>query len=1004
MSKQLEQKLVEDYFVEQLTQKGWKFVDAKDLDRVSFKDPLLLNNLKQAIMRLNPDLGIGDEEMKVVIDELTLTASGHEGSKKILYYLKYGVSIKFEKERVIKNVKIIDYEDIKNNAFIVTRQAIYYGVEEIRLDTVLYVNGIPLVDVEHKNPATPAENWQKAYKQIKDYENLIPELYKYVQMGVAVGAIAKYFPIVPWLSEVDVYEWREEEKESIDSTICLLEPERLLDVVRNFLFYREQKGYVTKVIARYMQYRAANKIIERVVNNLNGKDDRNKGLIWHWQGSGKTLTMIFAAHKLYFSSILENPTIFFIVDRVELETQLFEELGRLKLNLTPDVIQNVYSLKMWIKADSFRGRRGVAVVLIHKFQPEELKDINLELNRLSDQDTIASRKNVVVFLDEVHRTQYGLMAAQMKKMLKSAFFFGFTGTPISKSDRDTYESFGYPIQKEHYLDKYFMDDALIDKFTLKIVYQPRLDKKVHLKKDLLKGFLDAEFEDLEEAERTLVEKEVSKRVTPIKVFLENPRRVDVIAQNIAQHFKENLDGKFKGMVVAGSRKACVLYKQALNKYLPDNYSEVVMTFTEGDEQKIFDYKVTLQKKYSGKDDDEIRKEIKGNFKEEDLPKIVIVTDMLLTGFDVPILQTLYLDKPLKEHRLLQAIARTNRPYKDIKYAGMVIDYVGILKEIEKAYKKYYEEPEIRDVLFRYESLTEEFVTLLKDLDGIFKGIPHKYERGIFFKAFTLLSSNDEVEKEFVEKYWTLRKVFELLGANEIKVDYLEEFNWYSALYNYYLRLKNQTEGKSELINKYLKKSITFIHHSTKVQEIKNSLPLLQFNEKYLENIKRQNLGKKEKAANMVFTLERLVLVDQVRDPIFKSLQERVEKLVEAWRTKAESYENIYQESMNIFEWIDSETKRREKLGLSLIEYAVYKNLQEHIRNKASLLNFTKELMNQINPFMLSEWQEQPALRKKVEEELRTFLRKNMKAKFNLSIDELDKIYTSILDTLLNNET
>lgn len=1001
MSKQLEQKLVEDYFVEELQKRGWHFVKAESLERASLRDPLLLNNLKKAILKLNADLGLGEDEMKTVLDQLTLAASGQEGSKKVLHFLKYGVPVKFEKERVIKNVKLIDFDTVQNNELTVSRQVIFYGSEETRLDTVLFVNGIPLVDIEYKNPASKDENWHKAYKQIKEYERVVPELYKYMQVGIAVGAVAKYFPIVPWLEDVDVYEWKEDDLDVVDSTLALLEPTKFLDVMRNFLFYRERKNYVTKVIARYMQYRAANSIVHRVTDNLQGKDERNKGLIWHWQGSGKTLTMIFAAHKLYFDRFLEAPTIFFIVDRIELETQIFEELAQLRLNIAPEVIENIGALKAWVKSDGYKGKRGLAVVLIHKFQPEEMRDVNRELESIEGQ-TIATRKNVVVFLDEVHRSQYGLMAAQMKKMLRSAFFFGFTGTPISKDDRNTYESFGYPLQKERYLDKYFMDDALKDKFTLRILYQPRLDK-VHLQKDLLRGFLDAELEDIDEADKAYVEKKVSRQITQVRVFLENPQRIEEIAKNIAEHFKENLDGKFKAMVVAGSRKACVLYKKALDKYLAPEYSELVITFTDDDEQIIKDYRAELQKKHPGKDDNEIRKEIKASYKDENLPKIVIVTDMLLTGFDVPILQTMYLDKPLKEHRLLQAIARTNRPYKDVKQAGLIVDYVGILSDIEKAYKSYYEEPEIRDALFRYDSLVEEFVTLLKELDLIFQGIDHDYNRKTFFEAFDRLKSDDDVEKNFIERYWTLRKIFEMLGSNEIKVDYLDEFNWFSAIYNYYLRLKNQTEDRNELVNKFLSKSLRFIHRSTQIQEIKDDLPVLEFNNDYLDGIKKAKMTSGEKAANMVFTLERLVLVDQIKDPIYRSLQDRVEKLVEEWRYKTENYADVYQESLDIFETINAERQKREELGLSLLEYSVFTELAQWIKDEMQQISLSKELVGNIKPYMLPEWQEQPALRKKVEEELRTFLRKKLKADLKISMEELDRAYGLILDILLNHE-
>ncbi|MEM3586911.1 MAG: type I restriction endonuclease, partial [Candidatus Jordarchaeaceae archaeon] len=291
-----EKSLVEDYFVQKLQGKGWSFVPAENLERESLEEPTLTANLIRALKSLNTEIGIGDEEIKQVVNELKLKSSGIEGAKQILNFLKFGVPVKFEKERVVKYVKVFDYEHIEKNEFIVSRQVIHRsGDKEIRNDLILYINGIPLVNIECKNPASFSENWYDAYKQIKDYERTIPELYKYVQIGVAAEQIAKYFPIVPWQQEeeIKIHEWREPLKDSIDSTIEMLSPDVLLNIIRNYLFFRLEFGSATKVVPRYMQYRAAEKIVSRVINYIRGTDSKNKGLVWHWQGSGKTLTMIF---------------------------------------------------------------------------------------------------------------------------------------------------------------------------------------------------------------------------------------------------------------------------------------------------------------------------------------------------------------------------------------------------------------------------------------------------------------------------------------------------------------------------------------------------------------------------------------------------------------------------------------------------------------------------------------------------------------------------------------
>jgi type I restriction enzyme R subunit len=758
MAKFDEKHLVEDYIIEQLKNVGWRFVPADQLERESYEEPLLVSTLVRCIQKVNKDSRLGDEEISKVLNELKLVTSGQEGAKRILNYYKFGVPVKFEKERVIKYVQLFDFnlpsplrlrsgqalpsplkgEGIRggisplkgegiegrvsslkgegttslksspltgedkggggNNEFVVTRQVYYSGRDKIRTDIMLYVNGIPLVNIECKDPTKPGVSWYDAFVQIKDYENIVPELYKYVQIGIAAESKAKYFPVVPWQDKdsVKYHEWRSiyashcekqsdeailkdeiatpsarndklekrirngGEQNSIDATIEILEPNRLLDIVKNFLFSRVEMGNATKVITRYMQYRAANKIVERVLINLRYKDEiaspsarndrggaglamteirKDKGLIWHWQGSGKTLTMIFAAHKLYYDIRLENPTIFFIVDRIELEEQLYTEFYALDI-MQPEIIQSIADLQDVLKYDNYRGKRGIFITLIHKFRPDELARVQKQLEDISEnRDTIMTRKNVIAFVDEGHRSQYGMLAAQMKAILKNAFAFALTGTPISKPKhgRDTYLEFAYPPD-EQYLDRYFIVDSIRDGFTVKIVYQPHLEKDVHLKKDMLETFLEVELDEIPEQARSDVEEKLKQKLNPINVFLENRERIEQIAEDIASHFRENVDGKFKAMIVAASRKACVYYENALKKYLPREYFDVVMTSEHDDADIIYGHVREARERYDGKDYKSTLKKIIEKFKENEHPKILIVTDMLLTGFDVPQLQ------------------------------------------------------------------------------------------------------------------------------------------------------------------------------------------------------------------------------------------------------------------------------------------------------------------------------------------------------------------------------
>jgi len=1002
MPKQIEKQLVEDYIAEKLQSLGWNFIEASQLKRESPRDPLLIDNFKEAVLKINKNLNFGDEEIKKAVDEVRLLTSEQEGIKNFLHFLKYGIGIEFEKERIVKMVNLFDFENIENNEFVFSRQIHYRGKDLIIPDIILYINGMPLVDIECKSPTSLRVSWEEGYRQIKEYEKLAPKLFKYIQIGIAFAEKVRYFPIVPWQEDVSVYLWREGGLPEDEAIFGLLRPNALLDILRNFLFIREEHGEMTKVIARYMQYRAANKIYQRVIDNLKGKDTKNKGLVWHWQGSGKTLTMIFAAHKLFFDKQLEKPTIFFIIDRRDLENQMNNELSSLRLNFSFEKIGSVKELKEVISHDNFRGKRGIFLTLIHKFSPEEkfipeelLSDIHLSQQGIS---SILERKNVICFLDEVHRSQYGLLAAQMKKILQNAFFFGFTGTPIAEDERNTYAEFGYPLKEEGYLDKYFIDDSQKDGFTLPLVYQPRFEKLLHVKEDKLRLFLEKiQDEDIGEIEKEKIEKSVRQRLTDISVFLENEKRIKVIAEDIANHFKENIDGKFKGMVVSGSRKACVLYKKYLDQYLPAEYSEVVMTFNLNDKEPIKSFYKEWQERYFDLPDDEHRvKEIVESFKEKEkeFPKILIVTDMLITGFDAPILQTMYLDKLLKKHKLLQAIARVNRPYKDVKPVGLIIDYVGVLKNINAALRQYYKE-DTQGIISDFSALFDTSKEIIGELEKIFSGIEFRFERENLMKAIDRLRS-EEIEQKFIEKYKEARKLFEVLGAYPEKIKFLEKFKWFTAVYEYWLKLTT-SEIEKEKIEKYFKRTIEIIHQETGIQRIEKSLPQVTLNVDYLTKIQKSSLSLEEKAVNILFKLEKLVLVHQNQNPIYKTIADQLEELIRRWKEREIEYKELFNEESRIIGFIEEKEQEREKLKFSQFEFGIFSILDVHLKeeNKNKLREFVGEIINTIREDLIESWQENPTLRQNIERKLRSFALK-LKKDYKLTYDEFDILHKELV--------
>jgi type I restriction enzyme R subunit len=998
-----EKSLVEDYFIQKLQKRGWKFVPADNLERENLEEPLLTPTLIRALKRINanidPNISITDEEIKQVLNDLKLRTSGSEDAKETLNFLKYGDSIKFEKDHVVRNVKLFDYENIQNNEFIVSRQVIHQsGDKQIRNDIILYINGIPIANIECKNPTSLTENWYTAYKQIIEYWKTIPDPYKYIQIGIAAAETARYFATAPWQEETLTHMWREPNKDPIDSTIEMLTPSTLLNIIRNYLFFRIEHGTTTKVITRYMQYRAAEQIVNRVLNHLQGKETKNKGLIWHWQGSGKTLTMIFAANKLYRHPTLENPTIFFIVDREELQEQLYQEFTALDIT-KPETIDSINALRVIIKHDENRGKRGIFITLIHKFRPEELSQLQKELDALSQtRETIQNRKNVILFIDEAHRTQYGLLAAQMKQTLKNATPYAFTGTPIAKTGRDTYTEFSYPPH-EPYLDKYFIIDSIQDGFTLKIAYQPRLEKDVHLKKDQLDTFIQVEFEEIPEEYREKTEEKIKQKLNAIKVFLENTDRIKLVAQDVAAHFKENLDGKFKALIVAVNRVSCVRYKRELDKLLPKEYTEVIMTFTRNDPQEIQDYLKELTARHHGKEIEDIRKEIIDKYKEDDLPKILIVTDMLLTGFDAPILQTMYLDKPLKEHRLLQAIARTNRPYKDIKTAGLIIDYVGILKEFTRAFENYTKE-DITGVLLPIDELVKEFTQTLDETMTLFQDIPKdQYDRQTMLKAFETITTNEQNAKKFQQNYRHLRKLFELLGTHEIKLQRLKEYVWLTQVYGYYIHwLRQEQYEEYRYVRKYFQKTLKYVYKTTELSDIERQYSTITFDTDYLKNLQEKIKTKEEKAANILFTLNRFIIVDKTRNPIYETLTEKVERILKLWKEKTKDFDKIYNEGTKIIEEINQLQSRQKQLAFTDLQYSILLTMEKTLGTDKNLKQDTQELTAQLQPHMFKGWQYQQTTRKTIEREIRKYLRKYIK-QHRLTLADLEQLYQKIVESV-----
>lgn len=1003
-----EKSTVEKYIVNRLQELGWKYIKCQELNRESYEEPLLKKTIISSIKRIN-DVRLKSEDIKKILNKLEFESSGIEGIKKILRYLKEGISIKPEDKKELERIKLLDDNPDKNEYIISNQVTFKTYSERIIPDIVLFVNGIPLVVIECKNPTDPTVSWETGYNQIKDYENKFPELFKYVQFSIAAEETARYFPNLTGCEDIPVYEWKKESFDVLEATLEMLERDILIDLIKNFTFIREQRGKSSKIMPRYLQYRAANKIFNRVINNIKGDIDKNSGLIWHWQGSGKTLTMIFAMTKLYQHHLLENPTIFFILDRSQLEEQIRRVMSDLEISVDMERIESISNLEEILLYDEGRGKRGVFVTLIQKFRKDEFKELEKKLNELrySGRKTILDRKNVIAFIDEGHRSQYGVLASEMRRLLSNAFFFAFTGTPIAKEGRDTFEVFSYP--DEDYLDRYFIQESIEDGFTVPIRYLARLSDKAHLDKERLNAFLEQQLEEIPELIRDEVEERTKEKLNSLNVYLKNPERIDDVTKNVAEHFLQNLDGKFKGLLVVPDRDACLMYKKALDKYLPEEYSEVVMSYGDNEQKKYLSYLSKVKDRYNVKDWVEAKDRITTNYVEDEYPKILIVTEMLLTGFDAPILQTMYLDKPLKEHRLLQAIARTNRPYDDLKEAGLILDYIGLFDEFEKTIA-IYSKGDIEGAAYEIEMVKEEFIELLQKTKELFNSIEMKTDRETLMRSIRKLIDENK-GKKFQSYYQRLRKKFELLGPDPFKVEYLEDFRWLSDIYYAYTRhvKRIDPEQAEKYVNKYFKKTLDYIHQNIDIGEIRKNFPIISFDEDYLNKLEDAYQDLEGRISDISTTFTKHIKPERYKNPIYETIADRVESILERWNERKNLLEGkerkefdsaIYQNLKDAISEVKKMRKRQIELRLNNQEYYILLILEKHLEDysKDKLIEIAQKISEKVSEEIFENWTLQKSAIDKIGRIVRRFVRR-----LGVTREKRDSIYDEIMEILKASE-
>lgn len=835
----------------------WQYKSADDLNR-SVNEVLMEQELKDALIRLNPEIAAKHEFADEVIYKLRaiLISVNQIGlvkaNEEFFKWLGGDKTMPFGENNRHVPVRIFDFENLSQNKYIVTNQFRIHHRETKIPDIVLFINGIPVVVGEAKTPIRPSVSWlDGAYEIHEVYENTIPQLFVPNILSFATEGKALYYgsircPLDFWAP------WRlEDEDETLARRLGLgeigkemgdlLSPARLLDILQNFsLFTTNKKKQRSKVIPRLQQYEGANKIVERV------KEGRvKKGLIWHFQGSGKSLLMVFAAQKLRRAAELKSPTVIVLVDRTDLDTQIS---GTFNASDIPNVeaTESIKDLQKMLEQDT----RKIIISMIHKF-----RDAKPNMN---------TRDNIIVLVDEAHRTQEGDLGRQMRAALPNAFLFGLTGTPVNKADKNTFWAFGSEEDEGGYLSRYTFQDSIRDGATLPLHFEPRLID-VHVDKDTI----DKLFKDFKE-EASLTDEEadaLNKKSAKMAAFLKSPERVEKIVEDISIHFKEKVAPHgFKAMIVTPDREACVQYKEALDKFFPVEASKVVVSTTANDTLE-FKQKWGVDKSQQERIVDEYNDPI------SDL-QFLIVTAKLLTGFDAPILQTMYLDKSIKDHTLLQAICRTNRLFPSKTY-GRIVDYFGVFDNAAKALE--FDEASVKQIITNLSELRGQLPQAMKDALQHFAGVDRNQHGFEGLEAAQNAIKTDEKKDAFAKDYKFLSKLWESLSPDTILNLYQVDYKWLTQVFE---SVRPASDNVGKLLWMTLGAQTTkLIHDNIHVGEIHNLDEFIldaDVIEDIFNNPDPKNTKKLEK-----------ILVSRFKkhnnDPRFKKLSE----LLEALRDKAE---------------------------------------------------------------------------------------------------------------------
>lgn len=835
---------------DELRPAAWTYVPIAQIPRQT-GDVMVEPWVREALIRLNPEIAEQPDRADEVIYNLrAILLSVHadglvRANENFTAWLRGEKTMPFGKNGEHVTVRLVDATQPGENRLTVTNQWIYQaGPVEKRFDVVFVVNGLPLVIGEAKTPTRSAVTWFDGAFQIHQiYEKEVPAMFVPNVLSFATeGKVLRYgsirMPIEMWGPWRDEDTQEEGQLHHVKATVqSLLRPEVVLDIALNFtLFATDKKHRRIKIICRYQQYETTNKIVARVV-----KGYPKKGLIWHFQGSGKSLLMVFAAQKLRMHPHLGNPTVMIVVDRIDLDTQITATF-----NATD--VPNMVGVASRKELQELLGQdvRKVLITTIHKFAEADGK--------------LNERSNIIVMVDEAHRTQEGNLGRKMRDALPNAFLFGLTGTPINRADRNTYWAFGADEDEKGYMSRYSFQESIRDRATLPLHFEA---PEVRLKID--KEAIDEAFAKITDEMSEQDRDDLAKRAAKMAVLVKNPERVQAVVQHMVNHYQTKVEPNgFKAQVVVFDRECCVLYKRAMDELVDPEASAIVMHSASGDPKEWREHAL-------GKDEEE---RLLDRFRDPADPlKFVIVTSKLLTGFDAPILQVMYLDKPMKDHNLLQAICRTNRTFGQEKTHGLIVDYIGIFDDVAKALD--FDEKAVQRVVSNIDELRKALPLQVSKCIAFFPGVDRSVGGYEGLTAAQQRLPDNETRDRFAAEYVALGTIWEALSPDPCLSPYETDYRWLTQVYE----SVKPPSGNGKLIWHTLgAKTIELINENVHLETVRDDIETLVLDADVLQEI-LNDIDPSKRAKEVEITIIAR-LRKHMGDIKFTELGERLEKVKE----------------------------------------------------------------------------------------------------------------------------